>query len=122
MVITDEKTKAQRGEVTKSRSGARTQSEQCELGPTDFFLPEHPVALSNPVSRVKSSLCTWLGTHVHAPVGVGEQHSRGPKCPSGPRAGGGAAAPQSKGAIIIAIILIHLFNILLVSPFYGQED
>lgn len=58
--ITDEKTKAQRGEVTKARSGARTQSEQCELGPTNFFLPQHPVSLSKPVSRVKHLLCTCM--------------------------------------------------------------
>lgn len=59
---------------------------------------------------------------MHAPVGATGQDSRGQTSPSGPRTGGEDAALQSQGAVIITLVCIHLFNVLLVSPFYRQED
>lgn len=90
-----EKTKGQRGEVTKSRSEAMTQLEQSEFGPTDFFLPQHPVSLSNPASRVKHSPCMWVGMHTHAPVEAAGEQSRCQKSPfQGGRRGCSSAIPR----------------------------
>ena len=120
--ITDGKSKAQRGEVTKSSQGQGLSWSDVNMGPQTPFSHSTVSLGCDPAPRVKRSPRAWVRTCASAPVGAAEWQSKCQKSLLERGAGGGAAALQSQGAVGIAVICIHLFNILLVSPFSRQED
>lgn len=124
-VLYTKKTRAQRDEVTELRSNSKDLAGAMWTWDINFFLPEHAASLSSDLlSIVENLLCTCTEAYVPAPVGAAGQQSRCQEFPSeysssepSRRRGCNSIIP---GAVIIAIC-IHLFNVLLVSPFYRQK-